>query len=106
VQEDAALTVEDVEEELAEYRRRFGAALRFERTRAHLTLTEFAAEVGVTERTVRYWETGRVLPYPAMRRRLIRLYPGLARALEEDTDGRHRTDGRTRPGPESTSSPA
>ncbi len=47
------------------------------RTASNLTQAEFAADLGVSMRTVQGWEAGVTFPRPAHRRRLAQFFQGL-----------------------------
>lgn len=49
----------------------FGAAVRKERDRRHLSQQEAAREIGVAVRTLQGWEISDVVPHPKHRRAVI-----------------------------------
>ena len=50
----------------------FGKRLREQRTRLNLSQRELAQRLDVSVRAVQTWESGKVIPWPAHRRRLER----------------------------------
>jgi transcriptional regulator with XRE-family HTH domain len=90
----------------AELRRRYISALRRERLRANLSLTDLAGLLALSVSAVSQWERGVKFPSPYHRRRLLLLMPRLANAWEEEATDGDNPDRRTRPGPEGTSPPA